>query len=784
MKAKAIQKILLLFILLLPAYATAASLGELRLSLIEGDVQIKTSDTSEWAPAAINFPLKDGDQLWVPEKGRAEVESRRGTIIRLDERTALDILTVDNDALQFYLSMGLAYVNAKGEKDTTLQMDTPLSSLRVFERAKFSAEIADDGDTEISVYLGSIAAENTKGETMVKAGNVLSLGRDSADLSPLGSIDAWERWNGDRDRGVEERRESVRYLPEELAGYSNDFDSNGEWVEMPSYGYVWRPTVQVENDWSPYRHGRWVWIGDDYVWIAQEQWGWAPYHYGRWSYIENNGWCWVPPARHEVYWGPGYVGWVRTPTYVSWVPLAPQEVYYGHGYYGPHSVDIMHIDVNKVIIKNTYKNVYVKNSVTTVHNDTFIRGKHVDFKVHENPFLKEKISVGRPQIQPERETKTATIREIPQSHEPPDMVKGAKMERLKEQHRFIKNQTKSVFQPETAPRAMTVEEKKEPRLRTDRKARLPEEESQRIAPQKIEAVQPTPAERQAPPESRREKSPRMQPATDDRQINREEPGHQMNRQVIQPPAPKEEALPTPAERQAPTSEPATPPPESRRERKLPEVDDRQLNRDEPSRQINRQAIQPPTPKEEAQTTPAGQGAPPTEPAAPPSERRRESRPRTQPESDDSQSNREERIHQMNRQEMPPPTPKEEAQTTPAGQGAPPLERRRESRPRQPEEEDKQLNLNREESNRQMNRQAIQPQAPKEETRTAPAERGVQSPEPAASRPESGRERNAKPQTEANDGQSNRDKKEAERKKKLKKDGQPEKEEVPAEKSPQ
>jgi len=447
MNARATSKALLLFILLLPAYVAAATLGELRLSHIEGDVQIKTTDTGEWTPAAINFPLKDGDQLWVPEKGRAEVQSRRGTVIRLDERTALDILAVDPDALQFYLSTGLAYVNAIGEKDTTLQMDTPLAAIRVFDRAKFSAEVAENDDTDISVYLGSISAENRKGETIVKAGNELSLGNNSADLSPLDSIDAWERWNGDQDKILEEQRQSVRYLPAELAGYANDFDRNGEWVEMPGDGYVWRPTVQVEVDWSPYRQGRWVWIGDDYVWIAQEPWGWAPYHYGRWSYVDRHGWCWVPPARHEVYWGPGYVAWVSTPTYVSWVPLAPREVYYGHGYYGPHSVDTRHIDVNKVFVKNTYKNVYARNSVTTVHNDTFIRGKQVDFKVRENPFLKERISAGQPRIAPERETKRATSREISRSNEPPEMVKRIKVEGLREQHRLVKSQNRSVFVP-------------------------------------------------------------------------------------------------------------------------------------------------------------------------------------------------------------------------------------------------------------------------------------------------------------------------------------------------
>jgi len=75
---------------------------------------------------------------------------------------------------------------------------------------------------------------------------------------------------------------------------------------------------------------------------------------------------WVPPVRGAVYWGPGYVGWVSTPTYVAWVPLAPGETYYGHGYYGPHSVNVTKVNVNTVVVKNVYKNVHVNNGVTVV----------------------------------------------------------------------------------------------------------------------------------------------------------------------------------------------------------------------------------------------------------------------------------------------------------------------------------------------------------------------------------------------------------------------------------
>ena len=611
MKPRAAAKIFLLLTLLLPAYAAATGLGELRLSRIEGDVQIRSADTSEWSPAAINFPLMDGDQLWVPEGGRAEVESRRGSIIRLDERTALDILAVDNDALQFYLPMGLAYANSRGDRGTTLQMDTPLSSIRVYERAKFSVDVSNDNETGISVFLGAIAVESRKGEAMVEAGNMLSLEENRAYLSPLDRPDAWERWNKGQDKAIEGQRRSARYLPEELTGYSSDFDNNGEWIDLPSYGYVWRPSIQVAADWSPYRYGRWVWIGDDYVWISHESWGWVPYHYGRWSFVPRHGWCWVPPARHEAYWGPGYVGWVRTPTYVAWVPLAPREIYYGHGYYGSNSVDLRKVDANRIVVKTVYKNVYIKNSVTTVHNDTFIRGRQVPFKVDGNPFLKEKISVGRPRINPERATRMPSIREIPRAKAPPDKIKMTSVEELRKHRRLVKQRDKSVFMPESKPRAMAVEKEKEPKARAPRNNRVTAGESQKNAPQTREGAQPAPAARKLPspeshtppPESRQEPRKSQQPGAQDKESTRNR-SQTNQRSKQQPAAPRGDSQPAPAVRKSQPPRPSAPPLESRQEsEQTPKPGAKDKESTGNRSQTKRQTTPPPVSKKEAPTTP-------------------------------------------------------------------------------------------------------------------------------------------------------------------------------------
>jgi hypothetical protein len=166
---------------------------------------------------------------------------------------------------------------------------------------------------------------------------------------------------------------------------------------------------------------------------------------------------WVPPIRGAVYWGPGYVGWVYTPTYVSWVPLAPREIYYGHGYYGPHSVNITRVNVTNINVTNVvYKNVHVHNSVTVLHHDTFVDGKQRDAHVKENPFLKEKIHVGRPDIKPERPTLMPAVRDIPDRKRPPEKVREIRVKETKEKRPLVKQRTDSVLTPGRTPRQMEV----------------------------------------------------------------------------------------------------------------------------------------------------------------------------------------------------------------------------------------------------------------------------------------------------------------------------------------
>jgi len=442
---------------LLPLSVLAADLGELRVSLLDGDVQVKTQDTGEWAPAAVNMPLASGDRLWVPAQARAELQLRDGSYVRLNRNSALEILTLERDSYQFYLTSGQAYVNFKGRRDYVFQFDTPIAALRAYDKAVFRVDVADNSDTQVTVIKGAVEAENRRDRKRLTAGKTLLL-RDDArpETVATGAVDEWEYWNRNRDKKLSERRESARYLPEELESYASDLDEHGRWARSPDYGDVWIPSVHVSVGWAPYHHGRWVWVGGDYVWISHEPWGWAPYHYGRWAFVGHLGWCWVPPRRGAVHWGPGFVGWVHHQQHVAWVPLAPGEIYYGHGHYGPHSVNLLHIDIHKTVVRHSYKNAHVHNGVTTLHRDSFLTGRTVDVKLKANLFLTETPRLGRPDLKPERATLLPAIKEIPRAHLPPATIRDLPVRELKEARPMVKDRSAPVFRGEARERSAPI----------------------------------------------------------------------------------------------------------------------------------------------------------------------------------------------------------------------------------------------------------------------------------------------------------------------------------------
>lgn len=125
---------------------------------------------------------------------------------------------------------------------------------------------------------------------------------------------------------------AVPEQPVNITTFYTELAPYGSWVDVPGYGYCWRPTVAVWNSsWRPYGDGgRWLWTDHGWYWYSDYSWGWAPFHYGRWSCPPGVGWVWTP----DTCWGPAWVSWRYTRNHCGWAPLPPAAHFVvGHGFY-------------------------------------------------------------------------------------------------------------------------------------------------------------------------------------------------------------------------------------------------------------------------------------------------------------------------------------------------------------------------------------------------------------------------------------------------------------------
>jgi len=403
--------LLVLLVFISPEYSFAAAGGPLRVQFLDGDILLRAEDDDEWLLASVNTPLYEGDSLWCPDGSKVEIQLPEGSIVRLDGGSQLHVLDNQNDFLHLYLAKGSLYLKtAKTLSANFLQIDADDTTVLPSENTRLRLDMLPNSQEDVSVLEGSAYVEGNGNRTRVHAGDHIVLEELRSELLPLNLPDSWEIWNIKRDRASVLSASSDNYLPEELQNYSAELNANGTWVRAPEYGQVWRPTVVVSEYWSPYTNGRWVWRGNDYVWISFDDWGWVPFHFGRWSLVSGFGWCWVPPNRGDVHWGPGYVGWYRSSNHIGWTPLAPGETYYGHGHYGRNSVNITNTTINTTNI--IYKNRHARGGLTVVKDSDFLKGRAIRSSAVKSS-IPLSISTGGPQIKPLRETRTPVVKQIP-----------------------------------------------------------------------------------------------------------------------------------------------------------------------------------------------------------------------------------------------------------------------------------------------------------------------------------------------------------------------------------
>ena len=431
--------------------------GVARLSLADGEVSVERGDSGDWVAASVNAPVVTNDRISTGPNSRTEVQFDASNVLRIGSDAEVSLTQLDYSRYQMALARGTATFRVLRSSNLDIEVDTPNISVRPSKQGAYRIAVTDAGSTEVTVRSGEVEVFTPRGSEWVRSGQTLVARGSASDpeyqIVSASRQDEWDRWNDSRDQAMR-RSASYPYVGPGVYGVE-DLDPYGTWVDVPGYGYVWRPLVVA--GWAPYRQGRWVW--EDWygwTWVSYEPWGWAPYHYGRWFYEPAFGWCWYPGlvgVRH--YWSPalvaffgfgGGVGVSFGVGNVGWVPLAPYEVlhpWWGRGFYGGRD-SLRSINITNVNITNVYRNARVTNGVTAVSGGDFRGGRFTNF-VHASPDQLQQAGVvrGAMPIAPDRSNLRFTDRQ------------NAFVPRPSGNNRFFTRQ-----QPNPAPRVSFAEQQR------------------------------------------------------------------------------------------------------------------------------------------------------------------------------------------------------------------------------------------------------------------------------------------------------------------------------------
>jgi len=279
-----------------------------RLSEVQGDVQVDRNAGQGYEKAFLNLPVTQGAKLQTRIDGRTEVEFEDGSTLRVTPGTVIEFpqLSLRDSGAKvsaIHLQAGTAYVNFAGAKDAEFTLTFGHEKLSLAHSAHLRIEMADKLAT-VAVFNGDVQVEGDSGTVAVTKNHTASFDLTDGDRYTLAKSlqpdpdDAWDK---------QQNQYHQQYASNSYSSYSpyaygtNDLNYYGSFFSAPGYGMMWQPYFAGAG-WDPFMNGAWAFSpGFGYGWVSGYPWGWTPYHYGSWVFLPTYGWAWLP--------GGSWAGW-------------------------------------------------------------------------------------------------------------------------------------------------------------------------------------------------------------------------------------------------------------------------------------------------------------------------------------------------------------------------------------------------------------------------------------------------------------------------------------------
>jgi hypothetical protein len=287
-----------------------------RLSDVQGSVQIDKNSGMGFENAFLNLPVTQGTQVKTRDTGRAEIEFEDGSTLRIAPNTTIEFNRLGlSDAGQrisvVNLIEGMAYVNWLGKGGDDFSLNFSREKLSLDHAAHFRVETSTIA-SNLAVFKGDVDVDTPSGKLELAKKKTASFDSGDNDKYTLANnvqdvaLDSWDK-NSIAYHDQYARNDSSPY------GYGlSDMNYYGSYHNVAGYGSMWQPYFTGVG-WDPFMDGAWAWYpGSGYSFVSAYPWGWLPYRYGSWNFIPGNGWMWQPG---------GFNTWVGMPRIAGATPV-------------------------------------------------------------------------------------------------------------------------------------------------------------------------------------------------------------------------------------------------------------------------------------------------------------------------------------------------------------------------------------------------------------------------------------------------------------------------------
>jgi len=281
-----------------------------RLSSVEGEVEVDRNAGQGWEKAFLNSPITEGTRLWAKDDGRAEVEFEDGSTLRLVPQTRVNFqqLSLRSSGAKVStvnLDQGILYVNYDGRRDDEFTLNFANETTKLAWPVHFRLSLNEE-QAEVAIFRGSVEVTGPSGTVSVeRSHSALFALSDDDSYTVAANVDedpndAWDKQQSEyHDHYASTSSYSGAAMP-----YSygvSDLNYYGAYTMVPGYGYMWQPYFAGAG-FDPYNNGSWLWYpGFGYTWVSSYPWGWMPYRYGSWNYVPAYGWMWAPGGWNQWY---------------------------------------------------------------------------------------------------------------------------------------------------------------------------------------------------------------------------------------------------------------------------------------------------------------------------------------------------------------------------------------------------------------------------------------------------------------------------------------------------